>query len=678
MADDKRLRLILTKYGLDRINKAVSDPSLNLNLTKIKMGSGDENEDYYEPSENQEELKSPIKDAEFYIYNKELLEDGLTISFHTIITEEIGGFDIREVGLYETLGGKDFLFAISTQQPFVKPSPDYNYYINLDYYMFIKSTKFAEVYDQITLDVEHALVTEADMEELMRTFLFAQGNLMDQIGNNSRIIGYNRATQLYEKIEENKKDFGYITLYKNYASVIDMVPSVEDIFSYWAFNYSRRKSVGFSIVDISKNGYDLSTNKSSNLYEQEFNGFMSLLNFEAPDYYKLSSQIPLNLSSSSLERDLPFTVVCALEPNTPNSNRTILAKVNKSTNTATLQIQEMANGSIKVVLYSDMSHYATFTSDENVIPQGAHSIVLAYSPETRTSAAKVVAYVNAEKYILSLENHGYSYMKELPGTLYKFQYTPTIYVRQTDENTYILCNKVGSQEEATEWEITSLDPITVTYNGEVAVAEPTKDNIIPLYKWTYEMGEGENGEVYTSAPTVTPESNLYDNYYEKISQVPTGEIGLSILGNKIFYYNGIQSYEAELVEGYVYDYVISCYQYPEGIQDVWTNSSSSPTLLYTKKDGSYELLVKSDEWKIENQEVFYNGKKAEYTDGTDQTYYPDLTSYIIDENGNIIDNIDAKIGLLSIIKAELSEGNNRALALNLCATMGKNPYMSNA
>ena len=30
-------------------------------------------------------LQSPVKEVEFYIYDKELLEDGLTVSFHTII-----------------------------------------------------------------------------------------------------------------------------------------------------------------------------------------------------------------------------------------------------------------------------------------------------------------------------------------------------------------------------------------------------------------------------------------------------------------------------------------------------------------------------------------------------------------------------------------------------------------
>ena len=190
-----KLNLILTDYGLGRIAEAMKDPTLNIMISKIRVGSGN-NHEYYEPSSTQTSLRGDLG-FEFFIYDKELLEDGTTISFHTVIPETAGNFDIREVGLYETVNGEDKLFAISTQQPFVKPSTEYFYFINVDYYMFLKSVNFAEIYEQIILDPLHALPTEKDLENLMQTFLFAQGNLIDQIGNNSTIIGYNRATQLH-------------------------------------------------------------------------------------------------------------------------------------------------------------------------------------------------------------------------------------------------------------------------------------------------------------------------------------------------------------------------------------------------------------------------------------------------------------------------------------------------
>ena len=346
VVNNDRLNLILTRYGLNRIAEAVATPTLNLNITKIKLGSGD-NYEYYTPSEDQEELKGPL-DLEFYIFDKALLEDEVTISFHTIIPESIGGFDIREVGLYETVNGEDKLFAISTQQPFVKPSTEDNYFINIDYYIFLKEVNFAEVYDQIVLDTSHALVTEPNLEELMRTFVFAHGNLINQIGNNSRIIGYNRPTQLYEKITENVTDVSYITLYKNYASLLDMVENTDNIFSFWAFNYSRRRQVNNAIVDISKHGYDLSTNKSVNTYPRTYEGMTSMFSFEGSDNYKLSSQIPLNLYNTEENIDSPFVMAFAVSPLTNGTNRTLLAKSDYAANTHVLEITETSNNSLEV------------------------------------------------------------------------------------------------------------------------------------------------------------------------------------------------------------------------------------------------------------------------------------------------------------------------------------------
>lgn len=682
IVNDQRLQLILTSYGLDRIGQAQTNPSENLNLTKIKFGSGD-NFEYYAPEENQESLKGPIPSAEFYVYNKELLEDETTISFHTIITEEIGGFDIREVGLYETRNGQDYLFAISTQQPFVKPSPDYNYFINLDYYMFIKDAGFAEVYDQITLDVEHALVTEADLEELMRSFLFAQGNLMNQIGNNSRIIGYNRATQLYEKIQENKTDFGYITLYKNYASLIDMVSSTDSIFSYWAFNYSRRKGVGFSIVDISKNGYDLTTNKSSNLYPQSFDGFMSMLDFSTPNYYKLSSQVPLSLIDTTTESDIPFTMIFAVEP-IGTGRKTLLAKVNKATGTYTFQIQELPNGSLEVILYSDVNNYLKFTSDTGVIPKEAHSLVLTYAPRTRSSEAEMLMFVNSSRYELNLTEEGtYTYMKELPGTLYEFSCTPfyQTYIRKTGESVgtpqYSLCYQDGTTYTSEDWVITiEGENVSVEYDGATATNDPSQDSIINLWKWSYSNPELQFDEsVYTTddPESITSDTKLYTEFYTPY-EGDNFEIGTG--GDKVVCVYGGTPADTTPSDTPT-PYVIQYYSYSKETQYAWTNNKTAPTVLYIQtSDGNFEPAFEDSKWKIKDNKIYYDNQEASDANTSTQTFYPDLTSYIIDTDGSLVDNIDSKVGLVAIIKEKVPEETARALALNLCATMGKNPYMS--
>ena len=68
IVNNDKLTLILTQYGLNRVAEAMSTPSLNLHLTKIKFGSGN-NYEYYTPSEVQTSLKGDLG-LEFYIFKK--------------------------------------------------------------------------------------------------------------------------------------------------------------------------------------------------------------------------------------------------------------------------------------------------------------------------------------------------------------------------------------------------------------------------------------------------------------------------------------------------------------------------------------------------------------------------------------------------------------------------------
>ena len=135
IVNDNELKLIITSYGLTRIAEAMSDSSITLNISKVKVG--DANEEYYTPTEAQTSLRNPIEGGTFYVIKKELLEDGVTVSFQVAIPETFDNCDIREVGLYETVGDDDKLFAICTQQPIVKPDVTYNYFIAIDYYIFL-------------------------------------------------------------------------------------------------------------------------------------------------------------------------------------------------------------------------------------------------------------------------------------------------------------------------------------------------------------------------------------------------------------------------------------------------------------------------------------------------------------------------------------------------------------
>ena len=283
--DTDKLTYILTEYGLKRVTEALTDTTLNIKLTKIKVG--DANFEYYVPQENATELVHPIPNGEFNIIAKELLEDKLTVSLRAFIPENFDNCEIREVGIYETINGEDKLFALSTQQPIVKPSTELYYFSTVDYYAFLKSQNLAEIYDQIVLDPDEQLVSQEQLEELMRTIAFTESNLMEQINGNSRVIGLNRAEQLRQKIETNRNAFGYTTAYNIYSLMLNAVDA-ESIFGYWLFNYPRRTASTSSVTDISPNRRNLSTNKPINVYNRIFDGIMPVLKFNAPNYFYLN------------------------------------------------------------------------------------------------------------------------------------------------------------------------------------------------------------------------------------------------------------------------------------------------------------------------------------------------------------------------------------------------------
>lgn len=666
IVNNDKLTLILTQYGLNRVAEAMSSPSLNLHLTKIKFGSGN-NYEYYIPSEVQTSLKGDLG-LEFYIFKKELLEDNLTISFYTMIPENIGGFDIREVGLYETVNGVDNLFAVGTCQPFVKPTTADNYFIAIDYYIFLKAANFASVYDQITLDSEHALVTDADMEEMMRTFLFSNANLIQQIGNNSRIIGYNRATQLYEKIVENKTSFSYLTLYKNYASLLGM-SSLESIFSFWAFDISRRMQSQNSIVDLSSNANYLSTTIPVSSISRVYNGFMSMFSMNKANFY-LSSSTPVQLFNDVTASDIPFTMAFALKPLSNKENRTLIAKSNYATDSHTFEFNELADGSLQIKLFTDASNYLTFTSDTNVIPQGCQAIVLSYDPTVR----EFIGYINSDKITFERTETGtYTHMKELPGTLYYFYCVPT-YMRYADSSSdpSIIYNANGTPYTGTEW---TIENSVLNYEGNPAVYS-SSDNLLTdqLYAWYYDDGENEH-VIYTKvAPAASGQalSEPWATLYNADYTIYEGD-DFSVNGDLVEYRSEhTMVYEASYNPSRITLYAWK-YEAPEA--SIYANKVTNPTSFYEYTEEK-DLYIGTD-WTVTDGKVYYLGQLATHNAALDtNTLYPNLTSYITDENGNISQPINAEVGVISIIKDKMEEEKTRALSLLLCATMGTNPYIS--
>ena len=667
IVNNDKLTLILTQYGLNRIAAAIADPFLNLNITKIKFGSGD-NYEYYTPNATQYSLKGPL-DLEFYIYKKELLEDEITISFYTVVPESISGFEIREVGLYETVNGVDQLFAIGTCQPFIKPSVTDNYFISIDYYIFLKAANFSLVYEQISLDPEHALITEPDMEELMKSFLFAHANLINQIGNNSRIIGYNRATQLYEKVKKNKTSFSYLTSYKNYVSFIDTA-SQNSVFSFWTFDYSKRVGAQNSIVDLSSNANYLSTTIPVTSIERNYEGFMPMLYMSSSKgiNFFLDSSVSLQLFDSATGKDIPFVMAFAVKPLDISTDRTLLARSNYATGSQTFEVTEKGR-LLEIKLFTNSSNYLVFRSAQNVIPDEAHTLLISYDPAEK----EFIAYINSTKISLTKQEVGtYTCMQELPETLYYFSCIPT-YIGYADKssNPTKIYNKDGSPYTGTDWTISNN---ILKYNNNNTSYSST-DNLVTdqLYAWKYYDGEN-NHFVYTKVEP-TPNGQTLSSYGASLfnaDYTPYTGTDFYVNGNIVSYRGNNATYDQTSNPS---TFTLYAWKLVENKVEIYGNKQSNPTSFYDIVDNSPVLYTGVD-WTATGGHVYYKGQQATYDSTKNKlTNYTPVASYIIDSQSNISNPINSEVGVISIIKDSLSEEKVRALSLLLCATMGINPYV---
>ena len=638
----------------------VRDESQYITISKIRIGSGD-NYEYYEPSSTATALKGDLG-YEFYILDKDLLEDKMTISFHTVISENFGGFDIREVGLYETINGEDRLFAISTQQPFVKPTLDDNYLISVDYYMFLRIENVADFYDRIILDPENSLVTEADLEDMMRTIVFTQGSLITQIGNNSRIIGYNRATQLYDKISANKESFSYLTAYKNYTTLLDYIDD-DKFIGYWVFNYSRRKEAGASIVDISKKGNNLSTEKPMTTYKREYEGFMSMLEFPDPNYFTLSTDVNTSLLNIDETEDAPFTMIFALNALHKNTKRTLLAKSNYAVGSHTFEINELPDRSLQVRLFSDANNYLTFTTDRDVLPESTgHSIVLVYDPMFK----EFNSYICGKKcFFDKVETGTYTHMNSAPTTLYAYTCTPSVITyADSDEYPTKILNADGTSYEGTAWTLFNDELLY-----ELKTAHPYADgnvNTDILYAWTY-----GNHTIYTKTPVIESlNTKLYTDDYKEFDDPAVFKIIASGSNFIIIYEEDplkIAEYDAE---HNIPSKILYAWRYSEDTQVIWTNNLLVPTLLYDSTGNIY----RGEDWKIVDDLPRYLNLPSTYNEEQNMTAsIVGVTSYVTGLLGDPENTIDAQVGLVSVFREGLTDEEARVIALNIEGTMGKNP-----
>lgn len=658
--DTDKLTYILTSYGLARVAEALADSTVNIMLSYIKIG--DANFEYYTPTEDQTDLINPINNGSFPIIDKDLLEDGLTTSFHSVFPENISNCEIREVGIYETVDGKDYLFAISTQQPLLKPPTDLNYFTTVDYYAFLKSQNLADIYDQIVLNPDTQLVSQEDLDNLMSTIAFTESNLMEQINGNSRVIGLNRAQQLYDKVEENRVSCGYTTAYNNYSMLIDYVDP-ESIFSYWLFNYPRRIAPAASIVDIGLYNRNLSCNQTVNNYERTYSGLMPMLNFSSPNYYYLNQeegQVTFNKNAFNIIGDLSVNANGIASSFSPVSYATAVAISTEEENTYALyfnfrpsNINEDQSVAFTTGAYSFMS-YINADSSEFVVKvgNGTEWITTLYFSILEGVDYSIRVLFNKDIVSLaSLEDNTYveRMATVLTAPLASSFGTLTLGAPKDSYKAfegYMDLKQVGLNINSVKYFSGS---IYTSYNDmSLLTADLTKDISFTMMfalepngtgrrtilarsnhatnANIFEVNETENRELEV---ILYSDSENYVTFKSGVNTIPEGAHSVVIIynatdislqafvgGKKVNIFKrvtGVYSHmNASLSTLYSFVYTPT--------EVVWADSSSEPTTLYNS-DGT---LFTGDKWEIYEDKVYYEGSLTSYTSSgnteTDKLY----------------------------------------------------------
>lgn len=411
--DTDNLYWVFTKYGKNRLASLKNDDKLT--LYKAGIGSynwyedpyhyleGDYSEGlfkkYFEENDNCN-LGQLVPNGKISINTKQLIEEKnsegdiitRTVILSTTVPETLGDFDIREMGIYETVNDVDYLFAICTMQPIPKPSTQTNHYIAVQLDARLQSEMLANYYEQITLDPNNNFATIEELNQFQENLLFVESNLAEQISNNARIIGYDRDQQLYEKLIEDKVKYSSFAVSTTYANTLN-IATLSEIKSFWVFQKNNDTTSAVSIPDLSYNKFNLSTDKLVTLYETGYEGLAPWINFRydkksgSGNYYMLDSDIDFDLTNNDGEKitDATFTFFFAGSQNTNEHECTLIAKDNSAQNNDVqpafcISITEQRQ--IKIRLYQNRANYVDYITGENSVPEAGIFYVasITYNP----------------------------------------------------------------------------------------------------------------------------------------------------------------------------------------------------------------------------------------------------------------------------------------------------------
>lgn len=389
---------VLTDYGKERINEVIENPTEQIVISTVKFGDGYESPEehgYYVPTGHETALKRQVGALQGYpVSSKALLKDDVedvynTVSFGAFIEEVVGGFQIYEIGLYESVYDELGelvelkLFALGTNEPINMPFVSDGYDINIDFELRLKSTNLASIYDQISLDPKNDFLRESDLDDLRCAILFVEGNLMEQISSNSHILGLNRAQQLKELTDKLRFTYSNVSCMNILSSVNNLVDDPEKIHGFWVFNQMPWMGSPANTKDFSIHANNMNLSKVVSQLEFEYDGVAPFLNFNSDLSVSNSYVVPANplfhLQNESRTDDTPFTLITLFKPNNYNSNNTIFAQSNYNSRLHNFEWKKTSVNSIMFRLFTNEDNYITWETGVEVLPEYATVVSVSYN-----------------------------------------------------------------------------------------------------------------------------------------------------------------------------------------------------------------------------------------------------------------------------------------------------------
>ena len=663
MADTiNKIKWVITDVGLNKILYAKQHPEESIFLPYIKFG--DANGTYYVPSESATDLIHPVHTS---MVNKKSRStaDVNTVIFSTEVNEDQGGFTVREIGLYgvdnnaESEEDREFLFAIGTCEPFYKPSIDDDYVIYLTFDVCIKYADLMVIYDKIKIDEASEYATKEDLDNVVKDMLYIEGNLMEQINDNTKINGLSRVSQLYEFINESVKVYNSIFSNFNYTALLSQV-DINKIMGYWVFNYSGTSSIWRYLPDIGNKGNFLNLSGTTSSFNRGYTGLAPYFNITNNKFYEIDVSKVDNytiIGSPTITSDWiasGFNSNSYVKPNTSFNSTLAVEYIFRDVKLSSPTISSNYN----LLFGSSNNTYAKIGWHKNNRYLGLYD------------GSQWVFNDNA--FHLDLDVY-YDFKLTWDGAQYSLY---------------------GKQSNTSEWTLAAqIDKDTNILNSNLWIGR-NSTNTSEYFDGSIDLRQFSimtNGSTIFNGNQITVNTDNNIDFCIKNNDYPSGkDLPFSIFICLSSNTNNSSVYLAKFNE-----------QLNKRAFHIGKNSENGATVtLYTDAThwvtfSTSNNIVKPNEFMVlgfryngdrmnPKVDIFVNGKNVgttKTTNGQNNPYtgmnYDDskvlkLTSYLINSSGNKFDYADAKIAQEVIISDYINDSSMKAISYNLMAIMGLN------